>query len=36
MNKTRGLLKKTEAIKGTFHARIVIIKDRNGKDLAEA
>ena len=36
MGKTRDLLKKTGAIKGTFHARMGIIKDRNGKDLTEA
>ena len=27
---------KTEHIKGTFHARMGTIKDRNGKDLIEA
>ena len=36
MGKTRDLFKKTGAIKGTFHARMGIIKDRNGKDLTEA
>ena len=36
MGKTRGLLKKTGDIKGTFHARMGLIKDRNGKDLREA
>ena len=36
MRKTRDLLKKIGDIKGTFHARIVTIKDRNGKDLTEA
>ena len=36
MGKTRDLLKITGAIKGTFHARMGIIKDRNCKDLAEA
>ena len=35
MGKTRDLLK-TENIKGTFHARMGMIKDRNCKDLAEA
>ena len=36
MGKTRDLFKKTGDIKGTFHARIGKIKDRNGKDLTEA
>ena len=36
MGKTRGLFKKIGDIKGTFHARMVTIKDRNGKDLTEA
>ena len=36
MGKTRGLFMKTEHIKGTFHARMSTIKDRNGKDLREA
>ena len=37
MGKTRDLLKKIEDIKGTFHARMVMIKDRskNSKDLTE-
>ena len=35
MGKTRDLFKKTGAIKGTFHARMGIIKDRNIKDLTE-
>ena len=34
--KTRNLFKKIEDSKGTFHARIGTIKDRNGKDLTEA
>ena len=34
--KTRHLFKKTGDIKGTFHARMVMIKDRNSKDLTEA
>ena len=34
--KTRDLFKKTGDIKGTFHARMGIKKDRNGKDLTEA
>ena len=36
MGKTRGLFKKIGAIKGTFHARMGTIKDRNGKDLTKA
>ena len=36
MGKTRGLFKKTGDIKGTFHARMGMIKDRNSKDLTEA
>ena len=36
MGKTRDLLKKTGDIKGTFHARMGTIKDRNSKDLTEA
>ena len=36
MGKTRVFFKKTEYIKGTFHARMDTIKDRNGKDLTEA
>ena len=36
MGKTRNLFKKTAANKGTFHARMSTIKDRNGKDLTEA
>ena len=35
MRKTRELFKKTGAIKGTFHARMGMIKDRNDKDLTE-
>ena len=34
--KTRDLFKKTGDIKGTFHARLGTIKNRNGKDLTEA
>ena len=34
--KTRDPFKKIGAVKGTFHARIGRIKDRNGKDLTEA
>ena len=33
MRKTRNLFKKTGDIKGTFHARVGKITDRNGKDL---
>ena len=36
MGKTRGLLKKMRDTKGTFHAKMGTIKDRNGKDLTEA
>ena len=36
MGKTRDLFEKTGDIKGTFHARIGTIKDRNGNDLTEA
>ena len=36
MVKTRGLLKKIRDIKGTFHAKIGSIKDRNVTDLTEA
>ena len=36
MEKTRDLFKKVENIKGTFHARMGTIKDRNDKDLTEA
>ena len=35
MGKTRDLFKKTGDIKGIFHARMGMIKDRNGKDLTE-
>ena len=34
--KTIHLFKKTGDTKGTFHARMVMIKDRNSKDLTEA
>ena len=34
--KTRDLFKKTGDTKGTFHAKIGTIKDKNGKDLTEA
>ena len=36
MGKTRDLLKKIRDIKGTFHAKMGSIKDRNGRDLTEA
>ena len=36
MGKTRDLFKKIGATKGTFHAKISSIKDRNGMDLTEA
>ena len=36
MEKTRDLFKKIGDIKGTFHARMGTIKDRNHKDLTEA
>ena len=34
--KARSLFKKIRDIKGTFHAKMGIIKDRNGTDLTEA
>ena len=36
MWKTRDLFKKTGDTKGTFHAKMSTIKDRNGMDLTEA
>ena len=36
MGKTRDLFKKIRATKGTFHAKMGTIKDRNGIDLTEA
>ena len=36
MRKTRDFFKKIGDIKKTFHARMNMIKDRNGKDLTEA
>ena len=36
MRKTRDLLKKIRDTKGTFHAKMSTIKDRNGMDLTEA
>ena len=35
MGKTRDLFKKVGDIKGTFHAKMGSIKDRNGMDLTE-
>ena len=36
MGKTRDLFKKMRDIKGTLHAKMGTIKDRNGRDLTEA
>ena len=36
MGKTRNLFKKIKDTKGTFHAKMGTIKDRNGMDLREA
>ena len=36
MGKTRDLFKKIRETKGTFHAKMGLIKDRNGMDLTEA
>ena len=36
MGKIKDLFKKVGDVKGTFHARMGPIKDRNGKDLTEA
>ena len=35
MEKTRDLFKKIRDTKGTFHAKMGLIKDRNGMDLTE-
>ena len=35
MGKTKDLFKKVEDTKGTFHAKMSTMKDRNGKDLTE-
>ena len=35
MGKTRDLFKKISDTKGTFHAKMGSIKDRNGRDLTE-
>ena len=36
MGKTRDLFKKIRDTKGTFHAKMSLIKDTNGMDLTEA
>ena len=36
MGKTRDLFKKIRDTKGTFHAEMGTVKDRNGMDLTEA
>ena len=36
MGNTRDLFKKIRDTKGTFHANMGLIKDRNGMDLTEA
>ena len=36
LGKTRDLFKKIRDTKGTFHAKMGTIKDRNGRDLTEA
>ena len=36
MGRTRGLFKKIQETKGTFHAKMGSIMDRNGMDLTEA
>ena len=36
MGETRDLFKKIRDIKGTFHAKMGTIKERNGMDLTEA
>ena len=36
MGKTRDLFKKIRDTKGTFHAKMASIKNRNGVDLTEA
>ena len=36
MGRTRDLFKKIRDVKGTFHAKMGSIKDRNGMDLTEA
>ena len=36
MGKARDLFKNIRVIKGTFHAKMGTIRDRNGMDLTEA
>ena len=36
MGKTRDLLKEIRDTKGTFHTWMIMIKDRNSKDLTES
>ena len=36
MGKTRDLVKRIRDTKGTFHAKMGSVKDRNGRDLTEA
>ena len=36
MGKTRDLIKKIRDTKGIFHAKMGLVKDRNGMDLTEA
>ena len=36
MRKTRDLFKKIRDTKGTFHAKMITIKDKNGMGLTEA
>ena len=36
MGKARDLFKKTGDTKGTFHAKIGTVRDKNSKDLTEA
>ena len=36
MGKTRGLFEKISDTKGTFHAKMCTIKDKNSMDLTEA
>ena len=36
IGKTRGLFKKIRDTKGTFHAKMGLIEDRDGMDLTEA
>ena len=36
MRKTRDLFKKIRDTKGSFHAKMVTVKDRNGMDPTEA